>query len=290
MPWGSSLGEFFVLAGCVCLLVVFLFLFGLYGRLARSKRPSASAPLSNLTEIAILFQTMRGVIHEQKTLAREFNESVDKKVQIIRQVVKRVLEEHERLTKAHQELDGRIEAVKGDLHRIEEHLARAGGEVFGASARPSPVGFQPSSSQGGAAPRGKAPQDPMPLHAVAKPSEMDSSDDLIDRWVGLDFGLDETEPESLEDLDVPVCAPQAPDTSRQAVQALLNMPGNGGGRSGADPILADGGNGRNRGALRTRVFEYYDAGMSVAQIAQELGVGKGEIRLMLSLREKGKKD
>jgi predicted DNA-binding protein YlxM (UPF0122 family) len=266
----SSLREFFILAGCVCIAVVFLLLAWLYGRTAKSKRSQPAAPLSNLTEIAILFQTMRGVIHEQKTLAREFNESVDKKVQLIRQVVKRVLEEHEKLTQVHHELARRLESVKADVDRIQGRVANAREEVLGVSA---PI-----------------LADSKPLHAVAPPVETDSGHDLIDNWVGLDFVADETEPESMEDLDLPVQSPQSHEASRQAMRALLNIPGNGGGRPVGDSALPDGGNGRNRGSLRTRVFDYYDAGMSVAQIAQELGVGKGEIRLMLSLRDKGKKD
>jgi predicted transcriptional regulator len=35
------------------------------------------------------------------------------------------------------------------------------------------------------------------------------------------------------------------------------------------------------------VYEYHDAGMSVGEIAQELGIGKGEVRLVISLRQKG---
>jgi hypothetical protein len=37
--------------------------------------------------------------------------------------------------------------------------------------------------------------------------------------------------------------------------------------------------------LQRRVQEYADAGMSVPQISRELGIGKGEVRLILSLRE-----
>jgi hypothetical protein len=50
-----------------------------------------------------------------------------------------------------------------------------------------------------------------------------------------------------------------------------------------------GDNGRERNAtLRKRVLEYSEAGMSVAEIAHELGVGKGEVRLMLSLARQRK--
>jgi predicted transcriptional regulator len=33
------------------------------------------------------------------------------------------------------------------------------------------------------------------------------------------------------------------------------------------------------------VYEYNDAGMTVAEIAHEIGIGKGEVRLILSLRK-----
>ena len=40
--------------------------------------------------------------------------------------------------------------------------------------------------------------------------------------------------------------------------------------------------------LQQRVLEYSEAGMGVAEIARELGIGKGEVRLMLSLaKQKG---
>ena len=51
----------------------------------------------------------------------------------------------------------------------------------------------------------------------------------------------------------------------------------------------DAGRERNGGEYLTpiqqRVYEYSDAGMRVPEIARELGVGKGEVRLILSLRQ-----
>ncbi|MCC6145782.1 MAG: DUF742 domain-containing protein, partial [Candidatus Hydrogenedentes bacterium] len=46
-----------------------------------------------------------------------------------------------------------------------------------------------------------------------------------------------------------------------------------------------GGNGAAAGLspMQKRVLDYCNAGMSVADIARELGIGKGEVRLMLSL-------
>ncbi len=274
MPDLESLRELLYMLGAVFFLAALLLMSWLYRRNAKPKPPPAANPFSNLTEIAVLFQTMRGVIHEQKTLAREFNESVDKKVQLIRQVVKRIIEEHERLTAAHQDLQRRVEALKASVGGMEEPSVQARAE--------SPVESPP--------PPPEPAEDAKPLDAVANPSEAEDARDLIDRWVGLDFAFDETEQETMDDLDVPVATPQSREGSSEAVRALLSVPGNGGGRVADSNPQTDGGNGHNRAFLRTRVFDYYDAGMSVAQIAQELGIGKGEIRLMLSLRDKGKKD
>ena len=38
-------------------------------------------------------------------------------------------------------------------------------------------------------------------------------------------------------------------------------------------------------ANRALIYEYSDAGMSVSDIARELGMGKGEVRLILGLRK-----
>jgi len=130
---------------------------------------------------------------------------------------------------------------------------------------------------------------PQPVFSV--PEELPASDDILDTWVGLDFGGDEPDPLG---FDVPEAPPEEPadaQAARDAFRALLNMaeekraahhdasagsaPGNG----------RSGGNGKSPFPLHTQVYEYSDAGMSVSQIAQELGIGKGEVRLILSLRK-----
>lgn len=101
--------------------------------------------------------------------------------------------------------------------------------------------------------------------------------------------LDEEEPE-----------PQAPgngEAAREAFRALLNMPMNSG--AGLPPVEMPGqtramtaamqGHESNAGEvqlsapLQQRVLEYSEAGMTVAEVSRELGIGKGEVRLMLSL-------
>jgi len=105
--------------------------------------------------------------------------------------------------------------------------------------------------------------------------------------------LDEEEPE-----------PQAPgngEAAREAFRALLNMPMDTG--AGLPPVEMPGQTRAMTGAvtgavngyesngneaqlsipLQQRVLEYSEAGMTVAEVSRELGIGKGEVRLMLSL-------
>ncbi len=114
-------------------------------------------------------------------------------------------------------------------------------------------------------------------------------------WVGLDFGGDTPNP---QDFDVPGEPPGEPadaEAARDAFRALLNMSqreGNAFGQADSDGSAADEGRSAGHGgagsnAIKARVCEYNDAGMPVAQIASELGIGKGEVRLILSLRDNG---
>jgi hypothetical protein len=243
--------------------------------------------------MAILFQTMRNVVHEQKILAREFNESVDKKVNLIRQVISKVVEEHNNLCRAHKDVALKLDEVGRELESVQTEVRRLR-EELGLSA-PAP---RPSKREGPARPtqpKAEKAKDAASLRIVVEPKDTEPPGDLAGLWVGFDFVGSDAEP--FEVPETPPEAPGDPEVTRQAFRALLSMSPEGGrGASrretatASETLAADSGNGRGRGVpLRARVFEYNDAGMSIAEISQELGIGKGEVRLMLSLREKGKR-
>jgi hypothetical protein len=204
---------------------------------------------SNWGETAIMFQTLQGIVQEQKQLARDFNRSLDRKIAIVRNVVKQIVEEHERLTQSQRQLEAR--------------LAEAQAAIAGA---PLPKNTTAAAAQEPA----KTPI----LQVLPDPrgdADSDGSDDLIDTWVGLEF----------RDVEIPEMTETPPEIppNREAVRAVLNM--------GEAPDLTWENKGRESiTAIRARAYKFHDAGMSVAQIAKELGVGKGEVRLMLNLREK----
>jgi len=278
MPSATITSET-LLTGVYLALALFVVLIWLYARKAKAKRTPAAQAL-DLTEMAILFQTMRSLIRDQKSLARDFNKSVDRKVALIRKVVRHVVDAHTEIADNQRRLMLALKQAQSDTARIQQRL----GILEDAAAQPPAP--NPEAAQAQQQPESQAEL----LDIVAQPDEAEAGDDLIDNWVGLDFLGEEPDDNGLEVPEVVPDSPREPELARQAFRALLSMdepearPG-----SSSSPLLApdDGGNGRDRTELvRSRVYEYHDAGMSVAQVAQELGIGKGEVRLMISLREK----
>lgn len=131
-----------------------------------------------------------------------------------------------------------------------------------------PEGFGPSGSTPASTDEPKVPQTPSNEEPVAMPMRHA-------------FELPKAVPDSSDDLAA----------SRNAFRQLLSL------EPAAQPVKADPldrlggqskpGNGRhgNLTPVQRRVYEYSDAGMRVPEIARELGVGKGEVRLILSLRK-----
>jgi len=134
------------------------------------------------------------------------------------------------------------------------------------------------------------PDDAEPsLNLLSFPESEPGDDKRLDAWVGLDLG---SEPDRLEPSqdDLPnLEEPSDAESAREAFLSLLN-------RESTPPPKADAaappepareppnGSGGITPALKGRVLEYSNAGMTISQIAKELGVGKGEVRLILSLR------
>lgn len=95
-------------------------------------------------------------------------------------------------------------------------------------------------------------------------------------------------------------APQNGDAAREAFRALLNipsedppprspldLPGQMASMADMNPPEESQDFAQDPANMQQRVLEYSDAGMTVAEVSRELGIGKGEVRLMLSLAKQG---
>ena len=241
-----------VIVGSASFLVV-------YFRDLQYRRAPFQHQQTDLANMLILFQTMRDVVSEQKDLARRFNESLDKKVAEVRSLVEEAKTEREA------------------MNRMERSMVANADPGSAALDTPAVPPSYPQATVG----------------AEPTPSD-DPEDDLIDAWTGLDFGGDEPHP---QDFDVPDELPQEPEDpamAREAFRSLLSLDPTPGGMSfdepgGLAPSPQGGDNGREDVTpLQRRVYEYSDAGMSDGEISKELGVGRGEVRLIRNLRGKAK--
>jgi hypothetical protein len=247
------MSELFLVSGLsifggVC---IFVLAFWMFRAINKSAPPAPQSSTNTFNDTALLFQTLRGIIHEQKVLAREFNRSVDKRIALVREITRAFNDERERLAVAQAEL-------------------RALLERSAVAVRPKPEETPAPPTVENAAP--------------ALPAE---SEDIIDNWVGLSLAEDEETKQQEEEPAAPPETPEQREHARQAVNALLN-PSEASKPAGiihAFPEAHEEGAERLT-SIRARAFDYQDAGMTVAQIAEALGVGKGEVRLMLNLREK----
>ncbi|MBI4559643.1 MAG: hypothetical protein HY706_18805, partial [Candidatus Hydrogenedentes bacterium] len=237
----------------------------------KTRQATPSHPQPDLTHTMILFQTMRDILDQQKDLARQVNESLDKKVGIIKQTVNGALDDLERLREATRKLRLELEEARSELESVQK-------QVGFLKDRPSPAATERKPeveyhAHPPRAPKPSAPESERPaLHVLARPPETGSPGDILDAWVGLDFANDTADSVEFEPIAPAPEAPEDPEAARKAFRALLNL-------GAEDPrstrevstpgtALERPGNGKVT-PMQARVYEYSDAGMSVPQIARE---------------------
>ncbi len=263
----------------VCLVVFIFFLV----QLLRKDDPR-DHPRSDLTDMMILFQTMRDVVSEQKALAREFNASLDRKVEAIRGLVAAAQEEREELRKSQR-------AISQLLHEAKDELL--GGERGGGPRQRARAAALDDIGDGLKRIEEDATPEPA-LRGLGGDAEApDPVDDLIDSWAGAEFVAPEAAPQPPRPAPEAPTAPEDAAAARDAFRTLLDFESEPRATAAPQPkstperaARTEGGNGKPPlSPLQRRVYEYSDAGMKVSEIAKELGIGKGEIRLIQSLRK-----
>lgn len=334
--FSNSAATFFVGLGFTSLLCAAL-LAWLYVRKERRQRTDWEKTEADKADIMLLFQTMRDVIGQQKNLARDFNQELERKMKLVKQILAQSMEKNERLYDKQQKLVQELEEARAELRSLqrqtgflkdnpptaapqkqmiptqpelpevsEPFLSLPGEEesdddVFReVDSIPTPKPVQPKSVQ-------RTPVQPKADTWIAETAEKtpvveppaapttpptarpgSSADGFREIIEGLSNGHAQHEVSDVYledeegDLDVVLDSPQEVNEARSAFRSLLDMP-----TASTAPAAVNGH--ATRSPLQQRVIEYHDAGMPIGDIARELGIGKGEVRLMLSLakQEKG---
>lgn len=347
-----GLGNPYVVLPCVFAVVFFLVAAYLAIALHRREKKAEQRlkqARADITDMTILFQTMRDIIGQQKKLAREFNEELEHKMGQVKHILNQGMEKNKQLYEKQQRIAGELEEAQARIDALyrqsstapkprpqpENQGARAAApeparpeDVLPPSlskthaatpappsrplvnGRPAPVDPVSERQSRAAGPR-PAPQ-PAPRVPRERPAVAPDADRFADTgvtkssfstWVAEDFSAKPAAPapartdkqEGTFDPEAEA-APGNGDAAREAFRALLNMPPEeapsrppldlGDTLPATRPTEApDMGAGPENGtaAMQQRVLEYSEAGMTVAEVSRELGIGKGEVRLMLSL-------
>ena len=288
-------------------MLCFLLLIVLYSRKERRWRARLEQTKADIADLAILFQTMRDVITQQKSLAREFNQELEKKVSQVKQVLAKSIEKNERLYEQQQVLAGQLQESHAQLESLQRqinflHDALSAPRPAAAPSAPEPVQRKTETPLPGrtpielvtphpAAPSGAVPPvtpfEPVEAPEVNQtPVNAPAPKMAFADWSGFEEEavLEAVPAPVQEDKPIP---PGEAESARAAFRALLDMPSAAplapeSTAMPAQPAAGDNG-GRPASALQQRILEYSGAGMSIPEIARELGIGKGEVRLMLSL-------
>lgn len=287
-----------ILSGCS--LLFFLL------RNARFGGNSGGSSTGDLTNMMILFQSMRETVEQQKELARQLNLSIDRKVADVRKTIESAGDLKSSVKEAHKELDELVRDTKEELSSLnrrmgylQEQLPGGGGEDDSGDDTEPPQPPAPTDSAETVeethiqAPIGTPipmdfeddeydePEEVVPpLNAIA--SQEQRRPDFIDNWAGVDFGIqDAPEPAHVPEPTEPEDA----ESARDAFRALLDLKSLDNGEDFAAVSGDASSSEENLTPVQRRIYEFSDAGMRVPDIARELGVGKGEIKLILNMRE-----
>ena len=303
-------GAAFISLACAALL------FFWYNRVERRNREQFERAKLDIADMAILFQTMRDIIGQQKSMAHQFNDEMDRKMVLVKQILTRSMEKNERLyEKQHAlstelaEAQAQIESLQRQLSYLPKLPTSTGQQTSPTHHPPSPPTVLKNAESNRPAQRrletSPSPKEeysrqedtfdsiPNSQSAIAEDnplSETRTTDAPFTKWEPTDFDVHDPETDTQEP-DIPL--PEAPEdalAARSAFRALLDLdtlpeedaptPH----KSSPTTSQSAGGNGtRVAPPVRHRVVEYNEAGMSITEISRELGIGKGEIRLILNL-------
>lgn len=264
-------------------LAALALLVALYWRNERREHARHRQTRADITDMTILFQTMRDIIGQQKAMARGFNEDMEKKMAMVRQVLAQGMERNEKLYERQKQLEALIDESQARLDSLQRQLRHAA-DLAQRGAREA------------APPMPPAPNPPMAdIAPVPPPAPAAGAAGLrMDPWEPSDFEILPPVPAPVAEEayhPAPVASPAEASAAREAFRALLDLDpvtGLEDDRAPAQdaPPPKDGAD-RDTAVLRRRVAEYHQAGMGVGDIARELGIGKGEVRLLLSLAHHG---
>lgn len=277
-----------VVAGWVCFLGLAIFLIALWWFDRRERRLREHRKVE-ISELAMIFQTLRDVVSEQKILAKEFNENVEEKIGVVKKIVNeaknKLVEIEEAITKCNrrvQEIEEEIELILSRMGKLKELLSERESGIYKTINETESVlveikerlksdveerkveksntnvkseFFEMGSNSGSVKPEYEGSSVCEPKNeeeVVEKKGEISEEIKSLKSAYNSILGVDEERIDTEAKGEELVCK----DDSERKVDLT---------------------------PVQKIVLEYHKSGMTTSEIAKELGITKGEVRLILSL-------
>lgn len=231
----------------------------------RNKRKLQEHRRVEISELAMVFQTLRDVVSEQKILAKEFNEQVEEKLSLVRgivneaqnkmkQIQQEIYEQSQKLKELQEQID-RIVCQKNVLSGTSTSDVKSIGTISVIEAESVCEEINEKIEDN------KNKLHEIPSEEIQKIKDKEDDDTLTNLS------------EEQEDI-------------RNAYRSLVGLPGKRNQIDEEKPHISVRDNMDRKDELtpiQKMVLEYHNAGMTTGEIAKELGKTKGEVRLILSL-------
>lgn len=231
----------------------------------RNKRKLHEHRRVEISELAMVFQTLRDVVSEQKILAKEFNEQVEEKLSLVRgivneaqnkmkQIQQEIYEQSQKLKELQEQMDG-IVCQKNVLTDTSTSNIKSIGtiSIIEAETVSEEINEQIEDN--------KNKLQEIPSEGIKEISK-------------------EKDDETLKNLE------EEQKNIRNVYRSLVGLSDKESQIDEEKPHISIRDNIDRKDELtpiQKMVLEYHNAGMTTGEIAKELGITKGEVRLILSL-------
>lgn len=231
----------------------------------RNKRKLQDHRRVEISELAMVFQTLRDVVSEQKILAKEFNEQVENKLSLVRGMVNEVQNKMKQIQHEIYEQSQKLKELQEEIDRIvcqkNVLLDNSTGDI------------KPTAT----------------ISIIEAESVCEEMNEKIEVCKNKAHEISSEEIQEIdekEDDKTLTNLSEEQEDIRNAYHSLVGLPGKQSQIEEEKKHISVRDNVDRKEELtpiQKMVLEYHNAGMTTGEIAKELGKTKGEIRLILSL-------
>ncbi|GEM_PF-1804897 len=278
-----------VIISWICFLGVAIFLVAVWW-FDRRERKLREHRRIEISELAMIFQTLRDVVSEQKMLAKEFNENVEEKIGVIKKIVSeaknKLAEVEEAIAKCNkrvQEIDDEIDLMISRVSNLKKLLSESESGMYKTVTETESILVEIKERLGKDKDENKKLEE---RHEGIKDESSEEGDKADPIQLDTDNLTNEVISDGVGEANNVSQISEEVTSLKSAYNQILGI----GNVSGEESeVVKSSVNEVNKGNMidltpvQKIVLEYHMSGMTTSEIAKELGITKGEVRLILGL-------